>query len=233
MKRVGIIDNLRDIEVFLSSSYGTADAASVMDATGGNTGNVAFVYGARKIVGNSLTRLNWGWAPNDVRASVDQLLICCANQLGTHADLGVWADRLADFNLPVTLLGLGAQAHDTKTFPELPKGTLRFLEVISSLRPSDGPNVAARGDFTKRLLAKHGVESEAAGCPSLHISIASSLGTEILNRQGSKPFERVAVSAGNPWHVRSAPLERVLVDIVNKYQGDYIVQHPISMLHFA
>lgn len=93
-RRVGLIDNLVDIDNFISLKLQDATASEIMTATGGNTGNVGFVFGIRKILGNSITRVGWGWTAAVVQDRFDHLVICCANQLGAHADLGAWADRL-------------------------------------------------------------------------------------------------------------------------------------------
>ncbi|SSW87067.1 Uncharacterised protein [Klebsiella pneumoniae] len=117
MKRIGIIDNLNNIEQFVNYQFSQASAQDVMTATGGNTGNIAFVHGVRKLIGNQLTRIGWGWEASVVRQKVDHLIICCANQLGEHVDLGGWADRLEAFGLPVTLFGIGAQADSMNVHP--------------------------------------------------------------------------------------------------------------------
>lgn len=234
MKRVGLIDNLNNIDQFVGDLYSNATAAEVMAATGGNTGNVAFVFGARKILKNPILRVGWGWKPDVVRERCDHLVVCCANQIGKHADLGTWADRLEQFNLPVTLLGLGAQSDSMTLTPEIPAGTLRFLEFCKLSGVSqEAINIAVRGQYTQRVLAEIGIASEPAGCPSLHINGNPELGAAILHRQGKQSIERVAVAAGNPWHAGSAGLERMLVEIVNLYKGDYILQHPESMLQVA
>lgn len=234
MKRVGLIDNLSNIDQFLAEHFHQASAAEVMTATGGNTGNVAFVFGARKILQNPITRVGWSWSPDVVRKRFDHLVICCANQVGKHADLGGWADRLEQFGLPVTLLGLGAQSEDMMKSPEIPDGTLRFLDYVR--RAADTAkvvNIAVRGEYTQAVLDEVGVESTPAGCPSLHISENVELGAEILRCQTDAPFNKVAVAAGNPWHAASAGFEKILVEIVDNYRGEYVLQHPESMLQIA
>lgn len=233
-RRVGIIDNLEDLHSFVDTKYERASATEIMSATGGNTGNVAFVYAARKVIGNPVRRVSWGTSPEEVRANCDHLVICCANQIGKHADLGPWADRLEKFGLPVSLLGLGAQSESNAVFPEIPEGTKRFLSVVSALRYQGEDNIAVRGGFTQAVLANEGVSAIPTGCPSLHISPIKNLGESILSRQAQSTGEvAVAVAAGNPWHQRSAKLERILVDIVKRAKGIYVLQHPESMLQFA
>jgi hypothetical protein len=233
VRRVGLIGNLGDVPEFVASRYEDASAEEVMRVTGGNTGNVAFVYGVRKLLGDRVTRIEWGMSPDVVNREVDHIVVCCANQLGEHVDLGGWADRLAHFDKPVTLVGLGAQAPDTTRFPDLPDGTLRFLSVVKERVAGGGPNIAARGHFTQRFLKSLGIPSVAAGCPSLHISSVGDLGRQIIQRQRTTELERVAVAAGNPWHTPSARLEVVLVEIIERWRGEYIVQHPVGMLKFA
>ena len=234
MKRIGIIDNLVDIQSLLENRYHNCDSAEVMKATGGNTGNVAFVFGARQIINNPITRIGWDSDPGIVKQRVDHLVVCCANQIGKHADLGAWADRLEQFSLPVTLIGLGAQSDSYEVEPIVPDGTKRFLKLVTELRTnSEQPNIGVRGAFTQTTLQTLGVESIRTGCPSLMISKEPKLGQQILRRQNGNSYEKVAVAAGNPWHGPSAFLERVLVDVVDNYSGAYVLQHPESMLQIA
>lgn len=234
MKRIGIIDNLNDIRGFAESRFHVASAADIMAATGGNTGNVAFVFGLKQLIGNPTVRIEWHWKPESVRQHVDQIIVCCANQIGAHADLGGWADKLAAIDLPVTLVGLGAQANSFNDQPDIPEGTRRFLAVVNALRVEpEQENISVRGDFTKNTLARLDTSAVATGCPSLLISSNPNLGKDILARQNTQPVQRVAVAAGNPWHGPSAFLERELVRLVDQQQGAYVLQHPESMLQFA
>lgn len=233
MKRIGLIDNLGASTAAFTTGFENATAAQVMEATGGNTGNVAFVHATRKILGDTITRVGWGTPVEVLNRDCDHLVICCANQLGEHIDLKGWADSLARFEKPVTLIGLGVQAPDMSAFPKLPEGTQSFLDLIKERNAGTRSNVGVRGEFTQSFLASVGMESEPLGCPSVHISPVHGLGRKILERQEAGPIKRVAVAAGNPWHQPSAPLERVLVDVVEKWCGDYLVQHPVAMLGYA
>lgn len=234
MKRIGIIDNLNDIRGFAESRFHVASSADIMAATGGNTGNVAFVFGLKQLIGNPTVRIEWHWKPESVRQHVDQIIVCCANQIGAHADLGGWADKLAAIDLPVTLVGLGAQANSFNDQPDIPEGTRRFLAVVNALRVEpEHENISVRGEFTKHTLVRLETSAVATGCPSLLISSNPNLGKDLFARQNAQPVERVAVAAGNPWHGPSAFLERELVRLVDQQQGAYILQHPESMLQFA
>lgn len=228
MKKVGLIDNLVDIDRFRAYRFHEAGSEELMRATGGNTGNVAFVFGTRKLLDNPIQRMEWGWAPQLAQKN-DALLVCCANQLGGHTDLSGWADRLEQFARPVTLLGLGAQADSCDEFPAIPEGTIRFLEVVKGLRANPNvPNIAVRGSFTARLLENLGHESTVIGCPSLFINAEAELGRKISSRKITDPHE-VAVAGGNPWHPSSAFLERSLLEIAQGSRA-YVMQHPESVV---
>lgn len=232
MKRIGIIDNLNNIEQFVNYHFSEANAQEVMTATGGNTGNIAFVHGVRKLIGGQLIRIGWGWDAAIVRQRVDHLIICCANQLGEHVDLGGWADRLEAFGLPVTLFGIGAQADSMNVMPILPPGTIRFLQVVKKLSIAKGSNIASRGEYSANVIKNQDVNANPLGCPSLHASAVKNLGKQILLRQNQSDFSKITVAAGNPWHGKSASLEKKLCQIVNKYHGEYILQHPVSMVQY-
>lgn len=231
--KIGLIDNMQSACKCADTGMGTPSADTIMAATGGNTGNLAFVHAIRKLLDGSVQRIHWGMDSKDVNDSIDHIVVCCANQLGEHIDLGSWADSLEQLDKPVTLLGLGAQSHDMAVLPDLPQGTLRFLKVVESRRAGSGPNIGVRGRFTQRLLSTQGIESTVIGCPSLHISDERKLGQKVLDRQHREGIRRVAVAAGNPWHTPSAFLEPILVDVVNGWHGEYVVQHPVSMLKYA
>lgn len=55
------------------------------------------------------------------------------------------------------------------------------------------------------------------------------MGQKCLEHQTSTKHFRVLTAAGNPWHP-SYVLEKTLVELVNQYQGDYVIQHPESLI---
>jgi len=231
--KIGVITNLVNIDQFVRQKMLVADTADWMLATGGNTGNVAFVEGILKILGGNLGIVNWGDNSDAVNKHYDRLVVCCANQLGTHVDLGGWADCLNGFNLPTTFIGLGAQSDLAGDMPVIPEGTLRFLDVASSCRfNSEQSNIITRGSFTSDVLKANGYDSAPLGCPSQFISPQKNLGLKCLQRQQRGKYQRVMVAAGNPWHP-SYTIEKLLIDIVNQYNGDYVLQHPRALFDLA
>ncbi|WP_404311772.1 polysaccharide pyruvyl transferase family protein [Agrococcus terreus] len=231
--RIGLIDNLSNPdELTLRESY-DASVSRYMAALGGNTGNLAFVYGAHKMVGSRMRRVGWGWTREAVRDVADVLLVTCANQIGAHADLGGWADALERFDLPVVLVGLGAQTPNYEDDLAIPEGTLRFLRVVAAHRAGDSPNIGVRGVFTQQVLERLESESLPLGCPSLYISPDVRLGRTIAQRSAATTVERVAVAAGNPYHLGNRAVEAKMRDLTDRYQGAYVVQHPDQIVGLA
>tara|TARA_Y100001956_G_scaffold15437_1_gene14866 strand:- start:1744 stop:2904 length:1161 start_codon:yes stop_codon:yes gene_type:complete len=232
--KIGIITNLQNIDKFVSTELAFANSERWMAATGGNTGNVAFVQGIKNIItAEKVGEVHWGDNPEAVNEYYDLLIICCANQIGAHVDLGSWADRLTAFNLPTLFIGLGAQSNSIGEHPDVPEGTIRLLELSKKLRTKpDVPNIITRGPFTTEVLEKLGVESLPYGCPSQFISTELNIGKKCLKHQETAQHFRVLTAAGNPWHA-SYTLEKTLVEIVNEYKGDYVLQHPVSLVQLA
>lgn len=232
--RIGLIDNLRHIDQFRSEWFHEASARRIDWATGGNTGNVAFVFGARLCMAGTIARIGWDWDPQLVRSQVDCIVVSCANQLGSHVDLGGWGEALKSFDLPVILWGLGAQSEFDSDDVAIPNGTRSFLDVVQQLRVDpDISNIGVRGGFTKKVLRDIGYESEVVGCPSLLISSRKNIGESIGSRQEDLDFSKIAVTGGNPWHQRTAFLEEMLLRLVDQRNGVYVLQHPLSLLQLA
>lgn len=231
--KIGVITNLVKIDEFVAKDMATADTDAWMRATGGNTGNVAFVQGIKNILGDSFGVVNWGDNPKAVNKHYDLLVICCANQIGAHVDLAGWADRLKNFDLPTVFIGLGAQSDEIGNIPDIPEGSKTFLSLTKSLRPdASHSNIITRGVFSSQVVESFGVDSSPFGCPSQFISTQLNLGQKCLAHQQRTKYDRIMTAAGNPWHA-SATLENTLTEIVEKYRGDYILQHPKALLQLA
>ena len=225
--KVGLITNLVFEDKFVQKELGFCTSEKLLSATGGNTGNVAFVHSVKTLLSDEFGIVHWGDSPSTVKRTYDVLCICCANQVGAHVDLGVWAEKLEQFGLPVILVGLGAQSDKIGTMPTVPEGTVKFLNVVSHLNPSSSEsNIITRGEFSSWVLSELGVSSSPLGCPSLLASPRLRLGDDCLNkkRELSKNF-RVMVPAGNPWH-KSSIIENSLLELVSEFEGEYVLQHP-------
>ena len=230
----GIVTNMAD-PLWLKGDFPAfASAAEVMGNTGGNTGNVAFVEATYKLIGGDRRHLGWDAPAEAIRDGFDAVVICCANQIGSHCDLAPFVPLLEAWNKPLVLIGLGAQASLAQEMPEVPEGTRAFLRLCQAHRSGTAPNISVRGEFSRRCLENLGIESVVTGCPSGLLSGDARLGAAIAARveafchSGLKP--KLAVAAGNPWDSGNLALEGRLLQLVDEYQGDYIVQHPENLL---
>ncbi|WP_193164025.1 polysaccharide pyruvyl transferase family protein [Microbulbifer hainanensis] len=231
--RIGLITNLIHEKVFIENRLAFGNSKDWMTATGGNTGNVAFVEGIKSILGGKVQAIHWGDNPESINQHLDHIVVCCANQLGTHADLSGWADRLSKFQLPTTFIGIGAQADRIGEIPDLPEGTVKFLEVASSLRSNPNhSNIVTRGAFSSSVISHYGYTSNPFGCPSQFISPMTELGQLCIAHQKKRKNKRILTAAGNPFHP-SGIIENKLVEIVGKFNGEYVIQHPKVLFDLA
>lgn len=223
---IGLITNLPNNNHFLKHKLGTTSSFDLLKATGGNTGNVAFVHAVQSILADEYQIIDWGSNPEVVNKKFERIIICCANQIGSHVDLAGWGAKLKKFNLPVVLIGLGAQSNKIGDIPEVPQGTIDFLEIVNRLKSNNHyNNIVTRGVFSSEVLRHYGFESSPFGCPSLLTSKDAFLGQTCFKNQNERKKIRIMVPAGNPYHP-SGCIEEKLVKLVDKYHGEYILQHP-------
>ena len=170
-------------------------------AVGHNTGNLAFAYAVSRHIIGDVQFLPWHTNAKILKQQADIIVMLCANQLGSHTDLGGLADNLKAAELPVVAIGLGAQAKNTDKDISLSEGTMRWVEITSSLAISSNPNLYVRGTYTQAQLEKLGFScSVAGGCPSHFINESENLGAKIAQNWAQMP-KRVCVAAGHHgWH---------------------------------
>lgn len=103
--------------------------------------------------------------PEEANEKCDHIVIPAANFLWKGFDFGYMADFIEATNLPVTIIGLGAQTNDRSIVSEIHPNTLRLMRLISERSPSLG----VRGFYTAEVLAANGILNvEILGCPSLY-----------------------------------------------------------------
>jgi len=94
----------------------------------------------------------------------DSIVLACANWINEFEDFGWLADALERTNLPVFMVGIGAQAGLDMRAPEVPAGTLRLLHLVADRSTA----ISTRGDYTSEVLLDLGIASAVStGCPSL------------------------------------------------------------------
>ena len=91
---IGLITNLPNNNHFLKHRLANTNSCDLLKATGGNTGNVAFVHAVQSILADKYQIIDWGANPEVVNQKFERLVICCANQIGSHVDLANWGSKL-------------------------------------------------------------------------------------------------------------------------------------------
>ena len=209
-----------------------ADSGDLYKRSGHNTGNFAFTSAVAGHLAGWADPMNVGWTstPEQIRAAGDICVIAAANQLGKHIDMGKIAQRLQAADVPLVMISVGAQSSFDYGIPALPEGTLRWVREVSKRAPAGGVNVGVRGEFSRRVLAEHGLERvRVLGCPSLFLNPATRLG-ELIEQKAANVPERVAVAAGHPGWRHLARIEQSLTRMVSATDGAYVCQAPGSMM---
>lgn len=209
-------------------------ARTLLEDTGGNTGNLAFRHAVNMQVRGG-RQMSWGSGVDTIRGAGDVIVLPLANQLGKHTDLGTQADLMKAVGLPVIGVGLGAQASKIGDDIQLTEGTLRWLATLADLAPAKGsPSIGVRGEYTRQQIEKLGFADLAivTGCPSNFINLDDDIAARVAERFG-RTGGSIAVTAGIPHIPHLAGLERQLADIVTLTDGAYIVQHALGMVQIA
>ena len=197
-----------------------------MNHTGHNTGNMAFLYSARRMFNASeVVFFSWHVKPKDLSGKVDILFFAAANFLNETSNLTNLANLVKELDVPVILIGLGAQSENKEKIPKLNKGTIDFIQEVSKRTPFIG----VRGAFSQKVCEHYGVKNtKILGCPSILINSDRSIGETIENKMKCN-IKKVAVHASViKKHLEKT--ERELFRIIESFNGNYIVQRPVELM---
>ena len=75
--------------------------------------------------------VGYDFNPDEVNASYDRIVIPAANWISPWTDLGALADALDEVEVPIVVVGIGAQSGIEMSIPDLKPGTARLLKVLS------------------------------------------------------------------------------------------------------
>ena len=212
----------------LETAFAATDALATR--AGMNTGNVVYAHAICSHLPDYARVLDIGAPPKLMNRSGEVAVIQAANQLGAHFDHHNQADRIAELEIGVVAVGLGAQNDSYETLPELPPSAVEWVRRIVERAPSGAPNLGVRGEFTVKVLAAHGFErsAEVIGCPSLFLNPDPRLGQKIAGN--IREPKRVAVAAGHETWQHLADIEASLGRLVTETNGAYIGQHGLEMI---
>lgn len=218
---------------YFAANYGVVDDPQYMEIdrlmhhTGHNTGNLAFWYASNLLFKKSIERVLVGWSDTaeSLRNKIDILFIPAANFLNETADLEAQARLIEGLDVPVVLIGIGAQSETKSKIVKLKKGTQRFLSVISERTPF----ICVRGNYSAEVCKHYGINNiVSAGCPSILINPKKDLG-QVIEKKFSDPIANVLVHGC----CLKGPLvktETILMKIIEQYKGKYVVQRPPELI---
>jgi hypothetical protein len=229
MKRVAFMATSRSIPDLYA-----ANGEQLYNMLGGNTGNVAFVNAIASHLRGQVNFVSWNASAEELRRAGDIVVIACANQLGSHTDLGKTANNLEAAGLPIVAIGLGAQADSQAKDATITEGTRRWIEVITAHAPSDKPNIGLRGKYTLLQMEKLGLKAKAVvtGCPSNFTNLSYDYVSSITAKS-KREVSLVASAIGHPFSPELANIEQQVLNLVDATEGVCIVQHGLSMIRLA
>ena len=212
------------IGVRQSDRAASNDAAAAVLALGRNTGNMMFTESLTKVLAGARWG-SFGFTPDEV-ADRDAIVLASANWINNFEDFGWLADRLEPVQLPVFLVGVGAQASLEMEIPSVSAGTKRLLDLVRDRSTS----IAARGRFTCEVLEKLGVKSVVeTGCPAL--LLAGAQGPKLEIRQMSR--ESCAVHSTRHGFQATDAFQSWLYQQAFKQKLDLVLQSELSDIYLA
>mgnify|MGYP001272486800 CR=1 FL=1 len=203
-----------------------------------NTGNLLFNFASELIADLEPEIIPWGMNAKVINKKTDSVLLPMANHVGKHVDLSEKGPRIGEIDGTVVALGLGAQFElSGHSLDDIPKGTIDWIDTLIS--KSSVINIGVRGNYTKKVLTDLGFGDDivVTGCPSLFINPSKNLGSDLYNKYLStdknKKLNKLAIAAGNPFKKDGSTIERYFIGLVNKYDANYIIQHPLALIALA
>ena len=210
------------------------DTMKALQAVGDNTGNLAFCFAIDRQLGGNLKSILWHASPELIDSFGDLGVLTLANQLGPHADLGYLATNFRKLKCGLVGIGLGAQAGNSEEEVTIPDGTLDWVRAIQEHSVNNGPNIALRGEFSRRALERYGLSERTVvvGCPTLFINPDNKLG-EVISSKLDRDFKFIAVTAGHQRWVHLSRIESSLAAMATVTGGAYVCQSPLQMVQIG
>jgi hypothetical protein len=134
---------------------------------GKNTGNLLIGQSLREELDIEEYAYGMSIPPEEVNDRFDVIVIPAANFIYRGFDFGHLADYIAKTNLPVVMVGIGAQAPGagSSRLEGIPSGTIRLLKIASERSKFIG----VRGLYTADVVSGFGISNLVpVGCPSLY-----------------------------------------------------------------
>ncbi len=190
-----------------------------------NTGNMVFT--------ESLVRVLRGasWSSFELREEdlhgKDAIVLAAANWINSYDDMGWLADRLEKTNLPIVMVGVGAQSTSAMELPVLRPGTLRLLSLVRDRSTS----IASRGAFTCDVLNRYGIKTGiVTGCPSLLLAGPHGPSVRVVERVHAADCCMHATRHG---FQQAEPFQKYLYQQAYKQRMQIVLQSELADIYLA
>lgn len=201
------------------------DTGELLSRVGANTGNLVFQYAVASSIRDRLEvlGLDLPWNPAQVRERCRALVVPAANFVRENFDLTGFVDFIDKTQLPIVMLGLGAQAdsYEKRAF-DLHPSIRRLLALLKERAPL----VGVRGPYTAEVMASLGVHNtQVIGCPSNFLNPDDSLPDRLAGKWNQEP-DVVATTGDEPWpkNTLKRDAERRLIELTLAHGGMYVQQ---------
>jgi hypothetical protein len=228
-KKIGVVGTRGSIK---KSVYKSTD--ELLNNVGQNTGNLLFQYAACDLIDEDIVVIGEDipWDVNLVKQHCRLIVIPSANFIREGFDFSGFVNFLEQTDLKLMFLGLGAQAKDySQTEFDFHPSILKLISLLKERSLS----VSIRGEFTKQLLLKYGVEHTlVTGCPTNLINNTDNF-IDLLEKKWNKPVFSFVATGDEPWpkDLIKRDAERKMVEWVAKGNGLFLQQSVAPFIKYA
>lgn len=191
-----------------------------------NNGNMVFMHAVINLITNDKKYYN-DISLDEVN-DAECLVVPAANWISSSLDLTSLVNYLKNIQIPIVILGLGAQADTYDNMPtQLHHSALDLIELMKNKECV----VGSRGPISQQILANHGIDSTIIGCSSNLINTDENF-TEKLVNKWNKPSQ-FCVGIGNDINTKDEIkilAERMIFEFGTKY-GFYLQQSYMTAIN--
>lgn len=212
--------------VFSNQEPSTTTVQDLFELCGYNTGNLLFCESLLQNIENATAAPLH--LPTEGYKEHDSIVMAAANWLNSQLDFGPVADLIEPTNLPICIVGLGAQADiDEKKIPVLPAGSERMMKIISERSPL----ISVRGTFSAEVLEHYGIKNAViTGCPSL---LLAGEAAPSIRRFDHSQKQEISIGSTRHGFNPTDDFQRYFYTQAIKHDLDIVLQSELADMYFA
>ena len=201
--------------------------------SGCNFGNLLISHGALSLFPKELVVFPKHFKrPEEIQDVCSHVIYPAANILWKGFDMSSTYDYLRKTQLPIVMLGVGAQTNNRNLTSPINDSTLKLMQLVSERSASIG----VRGYYTAEVLAAHGIHNTSIlGCPSFYMNLRPSK----IRPIGEESFAKISVNFSRRVNTHSfrpdalKKLENILLQLAISSDADFVAQDELEELRLA